>query len=864
MSQGWLVGRAGSQYGPYTWVELVAAARNGRVVSEDLVWHPSLPGWVRAGDVPGLLTEPFVASGWGAARRPRAGGSPPRAAESRRRGPLWLWVALSFGVCAVAVVVAIMLVRQPASKARVVIEEIQRVTVTGTVSLPPGCPHGVEEVRVLSNLADAAPARGRFALDAAILPTSQTLVAAVGPQGQLLLLGTGSGDLDAALSVQSTARALVLYDPAILGLPAELAGQAERLAEEGGGLDTLAAMIADSLRRDSSRPLDADAHPEIYEEAARLTAHVLDQLVVANPEVARPGLPLDVVAATGSPALTASGRFVSVEDDPGHSTPDVFLTNHTFAYYDVEWAREVDGKVTKGHAVLPRCRPYNLQGLQFGWPPASGFVKTRALPLGDGRLDFSFHKNEAATAFDAGIMLVCSLLGFGANRLPSLGVDCDAMAAAAASIAGTQAFTEWLQLFKRTSGTITWSEAFKEIGGFLAVNGVRLSLALAPLVCDTGVMKEEFVKVLGVSIAKKPIHLALLGYGAFDVAAMVVDGRNPAFDSYQTGGVQLAGIYPLEVGLSVEELGMREGAHVFRALIEKLPYDFRQPLRLTFRYGDGTQEEVSPNVEAGGVPVAVAHKYQQPGAYELVVELETLGSPRIVLAAAALTVEADAGGEAGTDGDPLAAPFPNGFIETGRQSSSSHGWTYRMLGLQREGSVSGVFTWSSNNPLSGQGVVVVGEGSMPCVYTALVALVEPRGGITSWGGAVRGGIVPDEVALDPEGPFYNLPLEKLVFDAGRDLYYASPHDTGRQLGVALLRSGQRLVLIYAGYHIPEDVIRAYRYPEGANGFDPTGGDDVGHADCVALVEWIRARLGDTSGVSVFRCADSSFTSVEPM
>jgi len=235
-------------------------------------------------------------------------------------------------------------------------------------------------VRVLSNLADTEPEAGAFSVDAAVLPASPTLVAAVGPAGQLLLLGMGNGDVDVAVSVESTARALVLYDPAVLGLPAELAAEAERLVEEGGDLDALAAMIADSLRRDPSRPLDADAHPEIYEKAARLTADLLGQLVVANPEVALWGLPAGVVAASGSPALAASGRFVSVEDDPGHSTPDVVLTNHTFAYYDVEWTREVDGRVTSGRAVLPRCRPYNLQGLQFGWPPVSGFVKTRALP----------------------------------------------------------------------------------------------------------------------------------------------------------------------------------------------------------------------------------------------------------------------------------------------------------------------------------------------------------------------------------------------------------------------------------------------------------------------------------------------------
>jgi hypothetical protein len=139
--------------------------------------------------------------------------------------------------------------------------------------------------------------------------------------------------------------------------------------------------------------------------------------------------------------------------------------------------------------------------------------------------------------------------------------------------------------------------------------------------------------------------------------------------------------------------------------------------------------------------------------------------------------------------------------------------------------------------------VEVAQGSMPCVYSAGVTIIEPRSAVTSWGGPVRGGVVPDDVALDPGSPFYGSPLDELAFDVKRGLYYASPAASGRPFGSALLRAGNRLVLVESGYYIREEVTRDFQYPAGATGFSAITGEGTADTDTLALVDWIQERLG---------------------
>jgi len=86
MSDGWHVGRKGEasewQGGPYTWQQLVDFGREGRLTPADLVWHPSMPEWLPAQQIPGLM--PAVAPA--AAPAPVTAPEPEPAAEPEPAG----------------------------------------------------------------------------------------------------------------------------------------------------------------------------------------------------------------------------------------------------------------------------------------------------------------------------------------------------------------------------------------------------------------------------------------------------------------------------------------------------------------------------------------------------------------------------------------------------------------------------------------------------------------------------------------------------------------------------------------------------------------------------------------------------------
>jgi hypothetical protein len=105
MTSGWYYSKAGAsvgqQAGPFSWEQLVSLAQAGAISPTDLVWNPSLPQWLPAAHVVGLIQ---TAAQWqappaAAAQQPRPGH--PSAAGGGQRGS-WLKWALPLTVLLLA------------------------------------------------------------------------------------------------------------------------------------------------------------------------------------------------------------------------------------------------------------------------------------------------------------------------------------------------------------------------------------------------------------------------------------------------------------------------------------------------------------------------------------------------------------------------------------------------------------------------------------------------------------------------------------------------------------------------------------------------------------------------------------------
>jgi hypothetical protein len=87
LASGWHISREGVTYGPYTWADMAAFSRDGRLSPTDLVWHQELPGWIPASRIPDLF--------------PVATGAPGRSGGPA--GRRWIWALAPAGVALIIV-----------------------------------------------------------------------------------------------------------------------------------------------------------------------------------------------------------------------------------------------------------------------------------------------------------------------------------------------------------------------------------------------------------------------------------------------------------------------------------------------------------------------------------------------------------------------------------------------------------------------------------------------------------------------------------------------------------------------------------------------------------------------------------------
>jgi hypothetical protein len=672
MATGWFYLKdgepGGQQTGPVTWEQLYSIARSGGLHPDDLVWNPALPEWLPASQVPdlfasaappvgavpyagspGLAPGPGGAAGYGqpVVSPAYASGGP----EPTRSGrPNWLFPVLIPLIALIVVggaVAAVLLLTgghgdgassvtatssaatgdQTADQAEIKVEEL---SLAGRVTLPEGVALSPGDLAVLSDTSETScSADGAFKVSAVHDEGARTPILVLNSDRNPVLMAVAESSVaDLEPSVASTARVLVLHDPAFLSLPRAAYDAAAEQLESHARLPELESALSNALRADPSAPLDADAHPEVYDLSAQIAVDILSGIIDLGEEaVDRPASPL-LLAATGDfdlgPAQVAagpgaaaqpamrlaavgSGSFVDVVDDPEHTSPEVTLVNTTFAHYYVGWAVKTSKGSSEGHAFLPRNTPWRVDAgsLQIGWPPL-GFKLEKSVSVGDGDLVFHFQRADDFMGFDIGTNLIALVVGAGAESIRKLESADDLAQAIKTVPAMGQVIKELSQLSARVQGQ-SFSGTAKEVGSFLVVNGGRLYLAFSPFFKKY--VEEEFATLLGQVITRRMAAMAVLGYGSVDLFGEIRAYGDPLIASFDTKGVQLGGLYPFSLGMELSVTPKEAKTYVFNVVISGFPGDFAAPVELVMDFGDGKTEKEQPNVEGGGAELTFKHTY---------------------------------------------------------------------------------------------------------------------------------------------------------------------------------------------------------------------------------------------------------------
>ena len=495
---------------------------------------------------------------------------------------------------------------------------VEDVTLTGSVELPAESALPLAEMRLVTNRGTVAPAAdGGFTAPAMRGADNATLALLTNAAGNPVLLRATRGAATlapGAVSITSTARALILFDPAVLALPPDQQDRAATLAAADPGLPALEAAVRAALLADPADPLNADLHPDPYRLSGQIVAGLLAQLDATGraPAVGGRALAPALVAAAPLPG----SDYVYVTDDPDHNTPEVLLNNASFAYYKVTVQR--DG-VEWGRFVLNRNKPYSAL---FHWPPA--YVVSQSIAPGDGELAFTFEKYSRMTIYDMIWTVMMQATGIPAANAATLEADLGLLLTAQTE-AGRVA-RDLVTLLERSQGK-TAQQIGTDVCKFLGAHGVILALAVATIQGRhlAKAAGQQYVSLIGRYIGQKAAWAAIIGYVAADLAWMGWSVANAPALVTVPAARQQAGIYPA-VTLSVTSTAPAEiqpgQSYVLDVRAANIPEVFH---------------DVEVYVEAGDQPVKEIDSQEEGGLIALQVKREYAGEPevRVYLMAAA-------------------------------------------------------------------------------------------------------------------------------------------------------------------------------------------------------------------------------------
>jgi len=234
--------------------------------------------------------------------------------------------------------------------------------------LPERCPVNPTSLSVLSFGEQATPGTdGSFALRAPKAGNPQLLVASTENDDPVLLCYYLPDSADAVrLDVHTTAAALAMLNPALIGSSTTQREQFLAAAQNRQEFATLVATLESLLRTDPVNALDGEAHPEVFAQAVAVSVATLEHLA--------PG---------GTNGEDQHGFSPFMEDAAGSN---VAFVNPTLVYYGTQ----VTGGKTDLFLVnpVPHWLTYRL------WPPGvyETEPETTFYDLGDGDFVVGLYK----------------------------------------------------------------------------------------------------------------------------------------------------------------------------------------------------------------------------------------------------------------------------------------------------------------------------------------------------------------------------------------------------------------------------------------------------------------------------------------
>ena len=355
-----------------------------------------------------------------------------------------------------------------------------------------------------------------------------TLLIAYNTAGNPVLLKL-SDDPSDDFTVDSTALALVLYDPNILLLPHEDFNRVRTAVEANSRLRSLTADILALIKAKDPNPLDYDTHPELYQEAVAIAQDALGN-IFADADGQFSGF-------QGSSDKTP----LEVVDDKDHTTPEVALTNRTMCYYEIKATRDGNPLSQSPYEIERRnLLDYHLTK----WPPGLDYEVTSKVGAGDGKLSFQFQKRKKLSVFYCMMSAASTAIGVGSTKLADIEKGAEALASAGGEI---------VSLMNKALATTPNNKAEADKLAYDLIYGVFHSgYTLVTTVYETQIkneLKHKFFQTAFKIFSSKMIVWATTSYAAGDIAATLWDLHH-APDNYSEEGYQVNGEYPVRLTIT--------------------------------------------------------------------------------------------------------------------------------------------------------------------------------------------------------------------------------------------------------------------------------------------------------------------------